>query len=116
VLSPGDPVFQLAWGYYMQTYITPTYDPWSGVIAEWHARCLPVRLTPQLEPYYCIVCGGLVTDGGEVAYVTRGTKPKPPYRRLEARGYKLPLIAHGTCWPRQAVLSTARHPGGDSGA
>ena len=102
-LLPGEKVFQLAWGHYMRSYITPTYDSWFGVIVEWHHRCLLMKFAPQMQPYYCIVCTQLVDDGDEVAYVTFGEKPQPLYKRLERRGYKLPLIAHGKCWPKQAA-------------
>jgi len=98
-LNTGDTVYQLAWGRYMRSCITPTYDPWTGPIIEWHTRCAPVNLAPQVQPYFCVVCSELVDDGEEVAYVTVGDKPIPPYKRLERRGYELPLIAHLNCWP-----------------
>lgn len=98
-LKVGEPVFQLAKGKYMRTYITPTFDPWLGVLAEWHHDCFPIDVSPQEQPYHCVVCGEEVEDGEEVFYITRGRKPRPPYQRLEGRGYKLPLIAHMKCWP-----------------
>jgi hypothetical protein len=39
-------------------------------------------------------------------YITLGDKPVSPYRRLERRGYTLPMIAHMDCWT-SSVVATA---------
>jgi len=97
-------VFQLAYGEYKATYITPTFNPWRDVILEWHEDCLPrsllLVLLEQEQPYHCMICAAKVSDAEQVTYFTRGSKPSPPYKRLEARGYSLPMIAHIECWAR----------------
>ena len=97
-LVPGSRVFQLAAGDYMQSYITPTYRGWDAVVAEWHEQCFRDRITPQEEPYHCVICTELVADGSQVMYLTLGSKPSRGATRLESRGYSLPMIAHATCW------------------
>lgn len=97
-VEAGQRVFQLADGQYMRDCITPTYNPWGGVISEWHDPCFRVFCKSQFRPYHCVVCDGEVRDRSDVIYLTVGKKPKPGYSRLEARGYSLPMIAHTYCW------------------
>lgn len=91
----------------MASYITPTYNPWQGVVAEWHEDCMRTRFSPQELPYQCSACGSGVEDGEYVVYVTLGNKPKAPYQRLERRGYELPLIVHTACCKRLLGKATA---------
>ncbi len=79
----------------MQPHITPTL---ARVRAEWHEQCLPARFHLQQQPYCCDVCGERVTNLQQVVYLTFGTKPLRPYRRLEHRGSALPFVAHLDCW------------------
>ena len=103
-LSPGTEVLQVAQGHYYHGFITPTYLSSSSVLLEGHRDCLadfPVE--PQYGVYDCLVCRSKIKDGADVVYAVFGLKPKSPYKRPERRGYKIPFVAHWSCWDLDSV-------------
>lgn len=75
----GQRVFQLAAGQYIRAYITPTYDAWRAVEAEWHERCFREAVSFQARPYICVTrCSASAETRQAVRLVDRGLESSDP--------------------------------------
>jgi hypothetical protein len=89
-------VAQLYKGRRSYGYVTPSWP--SELLDERHAGCYShsgLSLS-HYPPVSCQVCGEVIEDGDEVAYIAEGTQPAPGYRAAERRRFR--FMAHAGCW------------------
>jgi hypothetical protein len=99
-IVPGVSMVQVAWGYYFDGAITPTF---AHLESEWHRACYEGPIEPQSTPYRCPSCKQQIKHGEYVVYVTIGSAPEEPWVRAEGRGYTMAWIGHKRCPQRKFI-------------
>jgi len=92
---------QVAWGYFCEGHITPTFE---YLESEWHEACYPGAIQFQSLPYKCPACKQRIEHRDYVVYVTIGNAPDDPYMRAEGRGYEMAWIEHKRC-PKKSLAN-----------